>query len=1152
MTSADTTGHALYPLTGEQKEAVRPGAQVWLSASAGTGKTQVLTARVLRLLLTKGVRPENLLCITFTKAAAAEMADRINGLLARWVQMDDGLLFADLEAIGAPSGPGARAEARKLFARVLDAPGGGLQIMTIHSLAQSLLGSFPEEAGLFPGFRAIEGREQDYLFEDVLAELITELEESGRQHIITHFQNLSIAMGEEAALAFLKKCASETEVMADIPDDRGAIVYARRIAGVSFADQDPRDWLAKQLADSVIDRRAIEAIAEWNTEWGEKSARGRARASIIREWLALEPAVRAENFARLHHCWTKANGEPLISSKGYTPPNDGYAEVALDLYQWSMQLTAQLVLADYADRLASALIAGKAYALRYAEAKKRRGLIDFDDMIRHAAALLGKPGIAEWIRFKLDQRIDHILVDEAQDTNRKQWSIIEALSDDFFAGRGAKDEKLRTIFSVGDFKQAIFGFQGTDPAQYLAAKKRFAARIKAGEGELEELSLSQSFRSSQPVIAFVNALTGSLPDGAMGDVELEEHVSQFPDIGAVELLEPVNPDLAGVPKDDQDWVADEKRLLAERLADRVKALVDDAPVIFNRDKEKSRPLRPGDIMILLRSRGELASAIIGQLHDRGVAVAGIDRLKMQEPLAVQDMLAAIRFVLQPNDEYSLACLLVSPLIGWSHEKLLEFGYRKKGTGLWEHLKAQEVVAADIAPLAVLLSIADFVSPHAFLEHILSGSMQGRRKLTARLGTDSLIPLDELINLVLQFEAEGGGTLQSFLHWFENGETQITREQIPSSDEVRVMTVHGSKGLQAPVVILGDICSDPSQSRDGWLPLELDRFDEDSAGRELPLLRVRKAEEIGQLGETKQLKAERDVQEHLRLLYVAATRAEEHLIMTGSLGEKARKKDVGFVAPDKSWYPHIENALLSLGCVWEDDAAFGGCLQLSGREAAVLAHDRADEKSPYATELPDWLLKPAPEEETPPRPLAPSQLDTDDYGEAPSGGALRIATEKGRLVHMLFERISGDIPAALAKAEKWLERQAIPDDLDPAEILLMVSDIVTDPEYAAWFGEDALAEVPLAALVGETVISGRIDRMIVSEKGIKILDFKTGRHVPENAESVPTAFLRQMAHYVAAMEAIFPDHKVEAALLYSQVPRIIYLPDSLLEPLRPQA
>ena len=1135
----------LYPLIPSQLAAVDPGDNIWLSASAGTGKTQVLTARVVRLLLEEDVEPENLLCITFTKAGAAEMAERISQLLGSWVQLEDKLLFRDLEAIGARSGPEYRQRASELFAKVLDAPSGGLQIMTIHSFCQSLLGSFPEEAGLVPGFKPVEGAEQQALLREALASMVISAEDTGDIDLITKLQKLSLDLGEEATVNFLGKCAAVPDVMDEIPEGTGAEIWARRLAGVTF-EGSPDEMLERELADSKINRADIQSIAEQNMTWakGKSDSRGGKRARIIYNWLGLEPAQRAAEFMSLHRCWSNAQNEALVCSSGHTPLDDTYSTMALDLYNWTRSIFDQLNRAVYTECLAKALLVGKRLAHFYGRAKHVRGVIDFDDMIRRTAALLNDSDMAQWVRFKLDRNIDHILVDEAQDTNTSQWDIVSAIASDFFSGLGQRPEKSRTIFSVGDFKQAIYGFQGTAPERYEEAGEKFSAEIAGAGGELSRLTLSQSFRSTAPVLDFVNALIDSVGSENFGVVgEVPDHYSHMSShVGQVELLAPVSPkneDETG-GDEEESWVPNQKRELAEKLADYAKELIDERPWLAT----QNRHLEPRDIMFLLSRRGDIASLLVAQLHERGVPVAGVDRLRLAQPLVVQDLLAAIRFVLQPEDDLSLACILVSPIIGWTQEQLLEHGYRgEKRVSLWQHLREKAPVAGELEPLRTMLDAADYVTVYDFLEDILSGPIAARRKFVARLGTEALVPIEEMLNMALLFQQQQGGGLQSFLHWFENGENIIKREGEGGANEVRVMTVHGSKGLQAPVVILADATSDPKKKADRTSELLIDE------GKRVPLLPIRGPEKSGSLLEIVELQQSRELQEHCRLLYVAITRAEERLIMGGALNGQSKG-----VPPADSWYTKIENSMRLIGCDWIDDTRWGQVMRYVGIDGLTtqpreISHDNKG-LAESSTEPPAWMFEKAPQESRPPRPLVPSRLEDDDYGEAPPSLAMQAAATRGKILHALFERVTDE--ASLDAAAKWLETAVHDDAVDKGQLLQAVTNVVQNPEWADFFKPNAQAEVPLAALVGETVITGRLDRLVVEPGRVRVIDFKTGRSVPENENDVIKPYLRQMAHYVAALEAIFPGSVVEASLLYTHGPRLIRLPDIVLAPHKPDS
>jgi ATP-dependent helicase/nuclease subunit A len=1125
----------LMELTAEQMAAVEPARNVWLSASAGSGKTQVLSARVIRLLLEDRVEPENILCLTFTKAAAAEMAERINQRLATWVQLKGPQLASELRAIGAEEGPVAQKRARGLFAKVLDAPG-GLQIMTIHSFCQSLLASFPEEAGLLPGFEAIEGRALDDLLADSLHELLSDADGRGLGWIVENLRQLSIELGEAGAISFLNKCAQQAATLLDIPSDTGAMVVARRLVGVDF-DGPVLDELARQCADDFIDTATLDLLSDMNREWG--TARGIARAGQIDHWRSLSAEDRANELDEIHYCFTKKDGDPLIASKGFTPTQESYPDLALEMHRWTNRLVQLRALAEYAERFGRALQAGSAFAEAYAAAKHQRAVVDFNDMIRSAAALLSKPGISEWVRYKLDRRIDHILIDESQDTNQAQWTIIKSLSDDFFSGSGAKAEsRARTLFTVGDYKQAIYGFQGTDPEKYAAAHVEFREAIEDADTHLHDLTLTRSFRSTGPILEFVNRVIETAGHEKFGlDGPVPDHRSELSNSGSIELLRCVSvlsgSDSAEDAEDaEEDWITTEKLRLASLIAQRVKRLIDDAPWLAS----KQRRLLPGDIMILLRKRTDLAELLVARLHEAQVPVAGIDRLKLSASLAVQDLIACINFALQPDDDLSLACILVSPLVGWSQEQLLEHGHREAGTMLWEHLRAAPHLAETIAPLRNLLNAADNVTPFEFVENLLSGPMAGRRKLSARLGKECLVPIEELLNLVLTFQQQGGHSLQGFVDWYARGEGDIKREGLAQSADVRILTVHGAKGLEAPVIILADIAGDPLKKggNRGGPDLLLD-----GDGR-LPMLNIRKEERYGQLDEAVELEKARELREHHRLLYVALTRAEEHLILAGSLSLQ-RKGEV----PEHSWFNVLEPAMGALGAAWQDEPDWGAHM-LYKAEAAATDNPAAAAEAIERTAEPDWLRQPAPPESRPPRPLAPSDLGDDDYGDGPASEAMQQAAERGRLIHGLFEHYDGSDPDAFAQiARNWVQREMRGGGIDAATLVETVLSVLRNPEWKPLFSSAARPEVPLAALVGEVVITGRIDRLLVEVDRVVLIDFKTGRSVPSSPDAVPIAHIRQMAAYVAALETIFPGRTIQAALLFTHGPAMIALPDELI-------
>lgn len=1118
-------------LKGEQRDASDPNEHVWLSASAGTGKTYVLSARVLRLLL-RGVKPDAILCLTFTKAGAAEMAERVHARLAHWVQIEDTVLFKELEALGEPSGPDERAAARTLFAKVLESRGGGLRIMTIHAFCQTLLAGFPLEAGLSPGFRPLEGREQATLVQTVLAELVINAEREGDVRLLGDLSALSLRLGEAEAVAFLKRAAPALAALEELGPGLEAKVRTAMAVPLAY---DPVD-IATACVDGAFDQHDLFALAGVLAEWG---ARGQSRAEVISEWWHGTAEQRAADLAHLDLVWNKADGD-LRTGKGQVPPSPAYEPMAQRWAAWSAELLGLQRRAGLARAAVAALNAARSYARAYADAKRVRGLVDFDDLIERTRALLIEDNMGEWIRFKLDQATDHILVDEAQDTNAAQWAIVSALAGEFWAGDGAKGAKLRTLFTVGDFKQAIYGFQGTDPEIYRAVGGVFAGYAGGARQEILRLSLNQSFRSTPPVLDVVDALLEEIGSEALGlDETAKPHESARGGLGEVLLLPPVIAENDTEDDGEETWIPSATRDLASTLAKQVKAWLAEPLWLA---KDGGRALMPGDVMILVRKRSDLAALLVARLHEEGVPVAGVDRLKLQAPLAVQDLLAAMRFAAQPLDDLNLASLLVSPLIGWSQDELFALAHGRAGV-LWDAVPPGDVRDA----LRDMLSAADNITPYAFLENLLSGALQGRKKLLARLGKEARDPIDELLNAAFQFERECTASLQQFLDWFDRGESEIVRDADAAGNAVRVMTVHGAKGLQAPLVILADACADPDKALERNFKWTIDGVVE-----KLPLFRPRSAERelVASLKESMDDADDKAKREHWRLLYVAMTRAEERLVIAGSLGPRANG-----VVPEASWHAMIERAMMRLEVGKSDDGHWGASLRygtaLSKPERIERSgNDVSDENSPSIARgsgLPIWLNEPAPQEARPPRPLAPSSIGQDDTPNPPPSAAMADAAERGRILHGLFERLP-NVAAdnRRARAAVWLEGIANADELAACAL-----DVIENPDFSGIFSADALAEAPVAGVFDGLVIAGTIDRLIVTETLVEIVDFKTGRRVPPSADDIPTQHLRQMAAYAAVLEGIFPGREVRASLLYSEGPVIHRLSKAQLAAHKPR-
>ena len=1125
-------------LRNEQAIAVDPQVHASVSASAGSGKTQVLTARVLRLLL-QGARPESILCLTFTKAAAAEMANRIGARLAAWVRLKDSELAADLLALGESNDPRTRQRARQLFARVLDCPG-GLKIQTIHAFAQSLLAAFPAEAGITPGFQPIEGRAEQELVRRTLADLMADAEASGDSGLTSDVQILSRRLGEMGAVDYLQACARKPEVMSAL-GPREEIAPMIRLL-MDLPEESVEEYIVHHCGDDRFDCDLLRAVADANRRWGAKSGLG--HAEVIDDWLALSPIERAAALRDLRKV-VLTDKDTLRVSSGQSNAEPHYEAQAGRLANLISELLQIQNGAKLAGDIAAGLRAGQAFAQAYTRAKRAAGVADFNDLIDWTRKLLSTPGMGDWVRYKLDREVDHVLVDEAQDTNPAQWEIIGQVVDEYFSGLSESEERHRTLFMVGDLKQAIYGFQGTDPKRFEKAREEFRRRsdelrdsedtldlFKRRTRQFRDVSIAASFRSAQPVLDVVDAVIDELGAEALALAgRPPRHVAFHGErSGQVELWQPFAPEFE--PEGDEGeetWVSLRARQYADALAERIRDMVEEAPYL----PSTKRALTPGDILVLVRSRGELASLIVARLFSAGVPVAGVDRLHLHEPLAVQDLLAAVKFAVQPNDDLSLACLLVSPLIGWGQDQLRALAYPRRGS-LWRELReraAEFPEAYEI--LSELLRIADFTTPSVFLETILSGPMLGRRKLYSRLGMAARDPIDELLNSALEFERNETASLDRFLAWFSRGTVDVQRDPGRPGNEVRVMTVHGAKGLEAPVVILADATADPS--RLGRTPITLDF--EICPGGAAPLLRPKKDERRPPFEERILAEEKRDLEEHWRLLYVALTRAADRLIVAGVAPKP--KKDGSEARPANCWHVAVERALVALNAMPAIQGQWGTGM-VYGSAGSARGKARGEKASVPPVVIPSWATSPAPPEARPPRPLAPSAIAVDDASAPPPSEAMRAAALRGIWIHQLLERLPAVEPAMRTdSADRWLERAAgLGDAAVRAEIVEQVCGIIGDPRFSALFGDGSLGEAPLAATLPDgRVIAGTVDRLLVEDDRVAVIDFKTGR-VPATAADVPNGHRAQMEAYAQALRVIFPGRKIRASLLYTAGPKLI--------------
>jgi ATP-dependent helicase/nuclease subunit A len=1183
-----------------QQLAAHPHHSVWVAASAGSGKTKVLTDRVLNLLL-EGCDPTRILCLTFTKAAAAEMANRVRVRLGEWTILSDNDLQKSLENLqGFPPSDEKLKRARTLFGLTLDTPG-GLKIQTIHSFCQSLLKRFPLEAGLSPFFEVANDTQRQILLKTASHSV---MEDPRHQELTLRFSEQTLGELNE----FILQSRDRFGGLKEIPDhpreggDPGAFsapmpgsrIFRKAKLSQSFSkfrdDANGEDDDLKALPHNLISHIPLEGLKQNLSLFEEGSPSDQTRGRALAHFLSLSTEEKIQRYEDYTSLFLTQKGERraciLTQKAALKSPlfKDLLEEEGTRVERWLTDYhTLEISIVSEAF-----LKYGLAFLETYEALKKAQSLLDYEDLILKSAALLKNPG-CHWVLYKLDGGLDHILVDEAQDTSPTQWQVIRAIAEEFYAN-SVDDPRNRTLFIVGDGKQSIYSFQGADPAVFTQMQQDLSTFARNSGQTWKDIDLTVSFRSTPQVLAVVDAVFSACPllphplhhlpfrKESVGHVEIWPLIKQEED----DPLESWSPSFIQRRPDSP------QRRLAQVIAKTIKGWLSCPGPL-------SCPVSPGDILILVRRRTGFVDTLIRALKEHDVPVAGIDRLWLLDSLAVQDLLKIGEFLLLPEDDLTLATVLKGPLCNLSDEDLFKLAYSnpslrtpipnhsgsfsiqersriksgmteervetqqpsdgldtlrvietqnpdgviqvpafarmirdlnsygrspyapRKDT-LWKRLQNDEKHEDVKSLLKDLLSRVDFLTPFALFSYIL-GPLEGKKKWQTRLGPESLDSLDEFLNLCLNFQEDKTPSLQGFLHWVSQEVIELKRD-LDQSNQVRIMTVHGSKGLQAPIVFLPDTTQLPSTLP----PFE---FDEDTlvwlppASKDIPITK-----------ELKQKFRKKQQEEYNRLLYVALTRAEDALYVCGWEG-----------SAQETWYDLVTEGIKKIGEEVDFDFIHG---DLKGKGWRLSSSQKNEVSSllpekPPVFLLPPWLNNP-PLPELSPQLLRPS----DEKGEDPLGPSAfgAFGTQRGILIHRLLE-IMPSLPEENRKpmALRYLEKEQVPSDiaLDMIESVNRIFDA-----YPDLFGPRSQGEVPIVGKVGDFVLSGQIDRLVMAKDHILCIDFKTHTHVPEGLNNISQTYVRQMALYQLALSQIYPQYPVLCGLLWTHLPRLDLLPDFLLK------
>ena len=1142
--------------TAKQKLASDPTSSVFVSANAGSGKTYVLVNRVIRLLL-NDVPPEKILCVTFTKAAAANMAERVFTRLGHWVTLDDDALDAEIRLAGvANPDRRLRARARELFASALETPG-GLKVQTIHALCTRLLQQFPFEANVPARFSVLDDRDQNEMMERAsLAVLL----QAAAAPDSAEGRALTIAMTSAADVTFRdvvrEASLSRDQFLAWIARAGSTkIAMAQLCATLGVSPTDTREAIEGEIVDGPhLPRKEWIATAEILATGSKTDG---DQATRLRDALVLSGTEQVEKYLELFLTKEQSLRKSLATKKIV----DGHPGIVATLQREGDRIIPLLDRrrgVAMRERTESLLVIASQVAENYRREKIERGLLDYDDLIDQTLALL-ESGAASWVHYKLDRGVDHVLIDEAQDTSPRQWDILTHLIAEFTSGEGARDGVKRTIFAVGDEKQSIFSFQGAAPREFDERRRGLQTRFQKAGLKFDPVAFTYSFRTGAAILQSVDHVfrDEAIYRSIHNESAYPQHES-LDDAGPslIDLWELEQPDerpsIEGwdAPFDKRSETSPEVKL-ARRVQTEIKALI--AAKTETGPLGKRRRLSYGDMLILVRRRGSAFDAIIQALKHAGVPVAGADRLKLTEHIAIIDLMNLADALLLPQDDLALATVLKSPLFGLDDDDLYRIAWDRNGSlrdALGEKAAGDAKLNTALARLIVCEKRFASETPFAFYAWLLGGD-GGRARILRRLGFEANDALDEFLELALGYERKAPASLQGFVAWLRAADTEVKRDMEITRDEVRVMTVHGAKGLEAPVVFMIDTTSSPSDSQRMNL-IHVPQGNAAPGPSGVVVWAGRKSDDPEAVALARAAMIQDTEDEYRRLLYVAMTRAADRLIVGGCMPGNRN------AVREHSWYDLIQKGLEASGLHMQ---------QVPPPDGTVKRYTKPGEPTPALSaaatvaaaapiELPSWLQKKVGDQPRRESLLRPSDAEDDDRFTgltAESERRRQMALQRGNLVHRLLQSLP-EIAADKRRdtAMGFLARNASTwTEVERGTLAKQVLTLLGEPGLAMLFAPGSRAEVAVAGrltrLDGSTfLVSGQIDRLVVTPTEIRIVDYKTNHNPPRKLVAAPKAYIRQLALYRGVLAKLYPDRPVRAALLWTETIEMMEISSAALD------
>ena len=1094
-----------------QLKASDPASTAWVNANAGSGKTHVLVDRVIRLMLA-GTEPSRIMCLTFTKAAAAEMANRLFDRLSKWIALDDAALATLLRALGSPAPDTALLErARQLFTRALETPG-GLKIQTIHAFCERVLQLFPVEAGIVPHFTMLDDRESLSLLQSARNSVLASAKADGSSVLGAALLDVANRVSADDFDKLLGQLLAKRANLRQLLEEEAGLQRAESLlrSYLSLEQGLTRDELQAGLG---VDTARYLELAEL-LDKGSKTEKDtcikirKACAAPGVTLMDLKEVLLTDELEMRKHVANKTTHSKHVWIDSFLRPDQAR------LYD-AMGRMGDL---ECMGATQSVLCLGRAIVAAFEQAKRARGAYDFDDLIIRTGELLRERPDAAWVLYKLDGGIEHLLVDEAQDTSPAQWDIIRSLTDEFFAGEGRHGRKARTLFVVGDRKQSIYSFQGADPNVFERVLSEVKGQVENAGQEFRQVDFSVSFRSAPQILEAVDRVFA--PDspartGLDGDEQRDWHhePNRREAEGTVEIWPLIEPEEAEEPEPwkapvDREPARSPRRRLAKELAQTIKGWIGRRLLA-----SRNRAVEPGDILILVKSRNSFFDAMIRALWNEHVPVAGADRLKLGENIAVLDLLALAQFALIPEDDHALACILKSPILAapLSEDELMMVAAGRGGLSLWQSLRLRQErpFAEAVRLLDPLIAQAPAARPFEFISGVLAAS---RLRFVSRLGSEANDAIDALLDRALDYEEAHGTSLAGFVNWFAAGEIEIKRNMEQGGGEVRVMTVHGAKGLEAPIVILPDTAGGhESSKRDPLLMLEGGDGHAKVPLWPVPRLKLTRSAKALKL-------AQKDIAtaEYRRLLYVAMTRACDELYICGYRGKREAMADC--------WYNTVLTALKP--AMTESEDGRGWRLGAAPREWT----DPAVVKAAPAAEWPVWLGR---EVESLAAAQATPQARKRNWAKV----------ERGILIHRILQHLpdlpEDQRPAHIAAAVKrWGGDPALESQL---------TRLLAHPVLVELLSADGHSEASLIIQGPAGPERRRLDRLVVTpEGGVLVADYKTDREVPDTPEACNPDYLMQLAIYRDALRLTQPGMALRLCLVWTEAPKIMPIPNDLLD------